>query len=290
MRVGFLGLGEMGRGMAANLIAAGHEVTVWNRSPGPAQALGSKGARVASSPADTVGGEIVISMLADDAAVLSIFDDALLSRAAPGLLHANMATVSIEAVRTLAERHARHRIGYFAAPVFGRGDAAAAAKLNIIAGGKDAELARLRPLFDVMGQKTWPVGTDPVHANTVKIAGNLMIATAIELIGETTALCAKSGVDPKAFTEIMTNTIFACPVFKGYSALITDKNYEPAGFRLRLGLKDVTLALGAGSATETPLPLASLLRDQFLEAVARGDGDKDWSAIAAVAARKAGLT
>lgn len=289
MRIGFLGLGAMGQGMAANLLAAGHEVVVWNRSPGPAVALAAKGARLATTPAGALKGDLTLSILADDAAVLSVFDDEALGAAAPGLVHANMATISLDAAKTLMERHASHGLGYVAAPVFGRADVAAAGKLNIVASGAPADLAKLAPAFEAVGQTTWEVGEDPLHAHTVKIAGNLMIATAIEMLGETLALCEKSGVDPKRFAEIMTSTVFNAPVFKGYAGLITEKRYEPAGFKMRLGLKDVSLALAAGSASQTPLPLASLIRDHFLEGIANGNGDKDWSALAEVVARKAGL-
>ncbi|MEZ5898478.1 MAG: NAD(P)-dependent oxidoreductase [Hyphomicrobiaceae bacterium] len=289
MRIGFFGLGAMGQGMAANLLAAGHEVVVWNRSPGPAVALAAKGARLATTPADALKGDLALSILADDAAVLSVFDEEALGTAVPELVHANMATISLDAAKTLMERHARHGLGYVAAPVFGRADVAAAGKLNIVASGAPADLAKLAPAFEAVGQKTWEVGEDPLHAHTVKIAGNLMIATAIEMLGETLALCEKSGIDPKRFAEIMTSTVFNAPVFKGYAGLITEKRYEPAGFKMRLGLKDVSLALAAGSASQTPLPLASLIRDHFLEGIANGNGDKDWSALAEVVARKAGL-
>lgn len=289
MKIGFLGLGAMGRGMAANLVKAGHQVTVWNRSPDPVAALTAQGALAAATPADALKGDVAFSILADDAASLSVFDETALAQATPGLVHGCMATVSIEAVREMMDRHARAGVRYVGAPVFGRGDVAAAGKLNIIASGESGDIAKLQPAFDAMGQKTWVVGRDPAHAHTVKIAGNLMIATAIELLGETFALCEKSGVDPKTFAEIMTSTIFAAPVFKSYAAIITAKAFEPAGFKMTLGLKDATLALAAGAGTNTPLPLASLLRDHYLEAIAQGDANKDWAALAEVSARKAGL-
>jgi 3-hydroxyisobutyrate dehydrogenase-like beta-hydroxyacid dehydrogenase len=289
MKIGFLGLGAMGRGMAANLLKAGHEVTVWNRSPGPAQELAIQGAKVAAHPAETVSGDVVVSILADDNAVLSTFTDDVLARASKGLVHANMATVSIDAVRTMMDQHARFGVAYVGAPVFGRGDVAAAGKLNIIASGDPAAVGKLQPAFDAMGQKTWRAGTDPTQAHIMKICGNLMIAASIEMLGEAFALCEKGGADPKMFSEIMTSTIFAAPVFKGYAAIIGEKKYEPAGFKMTLGLKDATLALAAGSSTNTPLPLASLLRDNYLEAIANGWSDRDWAALAAIAARRAGL-
>lgn len=289
MKIGFLGLGAMGQGMAANLVKAGHQVTVWNRTQQASTPLAAQGALVAATPADALKGDIAMSILADDAACLSVFSEETLSQAAPGLVHACMATISVEAVRTMMAQHGRAGVRYVGAPVFGRSEVAAAGKLNIVASGAPVDLEKLQPAFDVVGAKTWVVGTDPVHAHTVKIAGNLMIATAIELLGETFALCEKSGVDPKAFADIMTSTIFAAPVFKNYAAIITGKAYDPPGFKLTLGLKDATLALAAGAGTNTPLPLASLIRDHYLEAIAHGDADKDWAALAEVSARKAGL-
>jgi len=279
----------MGRGMAARLVEAGHEVIVWNRSPGPAGDLAAQGAKVAMTPAEALQGDVVLSILADDNAVLSVFDEQTLSAAATGLIHANMATISLAAAKTLMAQHKSRGVGYVAAPVFGRADAAAAGQFNIVASGKAAELAKLQPAFDRLGHKTWIAGEDPLRAHTVKISGNLMIAATIEMLGEALALCEKCGVDPSRFAEIMTSTIFAAPVFKNYAELITQKRYEPASFKMRLGLKDVSLALAAGSTSRTPLPLASLIRDHFLEGVATGDGDKDWSALAQVVARKAGL-
>ena len=289
MKIGFLGLGAMGRGMATNLLKGGHEVIVWNRTPGHEAPLVALGAKVAKSPAETATGDIVLSILADDAAVLSVFSNAVLENAAAGLVHANMATISLEAARALAARHAHYGVTYVAAPVFGRGDAAAAAKLNIIASGNSTAIARLQPAFDCMGQKTWIVGSGPEQAHLFKIAGNLMIASTIEMLSEALVLCEKGGVDPKQFAEMMTNTIFNAPTFKNYAGIITERRYEPAGFKMTLGLKDARLALAAGTETRTPLPLASLLRDHFLEGIANGDADKDWAALALVAARKAGL-
>lgn len=289
MKIGFLGLGTMGRGMAANLLRGGHEVTVWNRTPGHEAPLVGLGAKVAATPAETAGGDAVISILADDASVLSVFSDEVMAKCAPGIVHANMATVSLAAARTLADQHSRYGATYVAAPVFGRGDVAAAGKLNIIASGDAAAIARLQPAFECMGQKTWIVGNSPEQAHLFKIAGNLLIASTIEMLSEAFVLCEKGSVDPKLFAEMMTSTIFAAPVFKGYASIINEKRYEPAGFNMHLGLKDATLALAAGAATNTPVPLASLLRDHYLEGIANGLGRKDWAALALVAGRRAGL-
>ena len=289
MRVGFLGMGTMGKAMAANLVKAGHAVTVWNRSPAPAAELAALGAMVAATPDGTVGGEAVISMLADDASTKAVISDDLLATAAKGLVHVNMATVSIAACKSLVERHGRHGIAYVAAPVFGRAEVAAVGKLNIVAGGKEADIARVQPLLDAMGQKTWRTGTDPAHANLVKITGNFMLAASIEMLSEAFSLTERGGVDPRIFAEIMTSTLFAAPAFKIYSEIINSKRFEPAGFKMALGLKDVGLALEASHALQTPLPMASLVRDHFLEGLAAGHAEKDWSALSAVVRRNAGL-
>ena len=289
MKIGFLGLGAMGSGMASNLLKAGHQVTVWNRSPEPAQALAARGAAIALEPAGAMAGDIALSILANDEAVLSVFSDAVLSRAAPGLVHANMATVSIDAVRAMNAAHTKHGVGFAGAPVFGRPDAAAAGKLNIVVSGDPAFIAKLQPAFDCMAQKTWALGSDPVEAHVVKIAGNLMIMSVIEMLSEALALCENCGVDPKKFAEIMTNSIFSAPVFRSYAALISEKTFEPAAFSMHLGLKDAGLALAAGRQSGTPLPLVELIRAHFLEGIAHGDGDKDWSALARVIARKSTL-
>ncbi len=289
MNVGFLGLGTMGKSMAANLIKAGHTLTVWNRSPGPAQELAALGATVAKTPADALRGEVAITILADDAATYMVLTDDTLAAAAKGLISINMATVSVAAAKSLSERHKAHGLAYIAAPVFGRAEIAAAAKLNIVAGGADADIARVQPLFDAMGQKTWRAGPDPAHANLVKITGNFMLAASIEMLSEAFALTEKGGVDPKIFAEIMTNTLFAAPAFKIYSDLINAKRFEPAGFKMTLGLKDVGLALEAGQASRTPLPMASLVRDHMLAGLAAGYGDKDWSALSDVVRGNSGL-
>lgn len=289
MNVGFVGLGTMGKAMAANLVRAGHTLTVWNRSSGPAADLATMGARIATSPAGAFCGEAAITMLADDASTSAIVTEHVLAGAARGLVHVNMATVSVAASKALSALHARHGLAYVAAPVFGRAEMAAAGKLNIVAGGSDEAIARVQPLFDAMGQRTWRAGSEPAHANLVKIGGNFMLASSIEMLAEAFSLAEKGGVDPKVFAEIMTSTLFAAPAFKIYSDLINSRQFEPAGFKLPLGLKDVGLALEAGHASQTPLPMASLVRDHLLESLAAGHADKDWSALSLVVRRNAGL-
>ena len=290
MKVGFIGLGAMGSAMASNLIAAGHAVTVWNRSPEACEPLASLGARVASTPDRAAQGEVVCSMLADDRAVRAVFlDGGLLDAMDLGTVHVNHATISVALVRELVAAHAQRGLGYVAAPVFGRPAAAAAAKLNILVAAKPALVEQVRPLLEAMGSRVWPLGEAPERANVAKIAGNFMLASAIESMAEATALTRAHGISAADFLEVMTNTMFATPAYQAYAKLIAEQHFKPAGFALPLGLKDVGLALAASEAARVPLPFAGVLRDSLLEAVAAGDEDLDWSALSMVAARRAHL-
>jgi len=290
MDIGFVGLGGMGRAMALNLLRSGFAVRVWNRSPDAVQELAGEGARAVTTPAEAFRGDAVISMLADDAAVRAVvLVSGALDSAPKGLVHVNMATISAQLAAELVEAHRARGLSYVAAPVFGRPDAAAAAKLQIIVAGDPAVVAKIQPLLEAMGQKVWPVGDEPERANVVKIAGNFMIASAIEAMGEASALVGAYGVEKAEFLDIMLNTLFAAPAYKVYGGLIAEERYEPAGFPLRLGLKDVRLALGAGDARNVPLPFGSVLRDGLLEGMAHGWSERDWSSLGEIAARRAGL-
>lgn len=290
MKVGFIGLGLMGQGIAANILKAGHQVVVWNRSPAPVEALAKLGAIPAAKPADALAGDAVFSMLANDNAVRGVgLDGPLLDGAPKGLVHVNMATISVDFARELAAAHAARGVGYVAAPVFGRPDAAAAGKLTVIAAGAPEAVAKVEPVLKAVGAKYAVAGNDPVQANLFKIAGNFMIAAAIEAMGEAAALLKKGGVDPKLFFDVLTNANFSAPVYQIYGKIIGDESYDKAGFKLALGYKDAGLTMAAAKDFEAPLPLASLVHDHFLEAMAAGWEDKDWAALAALAAQKAGL-
>jgi len=290
MKVGFIGLGAMGSVMASNLVAAGHAVTVWNRSAAAAEPLASLGAKLASTPDRAAQGEVLCSMLADDKAVREvILDSGLLDAMDRGTVHVNHATISVALAQELVAEHTRRGIEYVAAPVFGRPDMAAAAKLNILAAGKPEAIEKVRPLLEAMGSKVWPMGEAPERANVAKIAGNFMLASAIESMAEATALTRAYGVSAADFLEVMTNTLFAAPAYQGYGKLIAEQRFTPAGFTMALGFKDVGLAQAAGEAARVPLPFAGVLRDGFLEALAGGDENLDWSALALVAARRANL-
>jgi 3-hydroxyisobutyrate dehydrogenase-like beta-hydroxyacid dehydrogenase len=292
VKVAFIGLGSMGAPIARNLLDAGHALTVYNRTPGRAKQLVAQGAReVASSARAATGADAVVTMLADDPAVVAtVLDGGVLQALPSGAVHVSMSTISPALSRRLAEAHRAAGQAYVAAPVFGRPDAAAAKRLWIIAAGPADALAAARPILDAVGQEVLVVGDDPAAANVVKIAGNFLLAAVIEGIGESFALVRKHGIAPERFLEIVNGKVLRSPIYESYGALIAAERYEPAGFKLKHGLKDIRLALQAGDEVAVPLPLASLMRDHYLSAVARGWEEIDWAALAKVSAVNAGLT
>jgi 3-hydroxyisobutyrate dehydrogenase-like beta-hydroxyacid dehydrogenase len=291
MDVGFIGLGQMGLAMARNLLKAGHHVTAYNRTRARAEELKTEGATVAARPADACNGEVLISILADDRAIEETLlgQDNLVARLLRDSVHVCMSTISVALARRLAETHATTGSAYVSAPVFGRPDAAAAGKLFVVASGPEKSIERCRPLFDVIGQKTFVVGEDPTAATVVKLAGNFMIASAIETMGEAFALLRKSGVEPAKFLEVMTGSLFAAPVYKNYGDIIANQRFQPAGFKVPLGLKDARLVLAAAEAAAAPMPIAGIVRDHLLTVLARGGQELDWSSLARVPAENAGL-
>jgi 3-hydroxyisobutyrate dehydrogenase-like beta-hydroxyacid dehydrogenase len=291
MDVGFIGLGNMGSAMARCLLKAGHRLTVYNRTRARADQLAPDGAVVVEQPADVCHGDAVITMLADDHAVehVTLGEGGVLAALGENAVHVLMSTISVALSERLALEHARAHRDYVAAPVFGRPDAAAAGKLFIIAAGAGKAIARCQALFDAMGQKTFAVDEKPPKANLIKLSGNFLITSIIDSLGETFALTRKSGIDPHQFLEILTGTLFSAPIFRTYGGLIADEHYEPAGFKMTLGLKDISLALAAADSLLVPMPLASQIRDRMLTVVARGEGDTDWSALARLSASNAGL-
>jgi 3-hydroxyisobutyrate dehydrogenase-like beta-hydroxyacid dehydrogenase len=290
MDVGFIGLGTMGRAMAGKLLEAGHQLRVWNRSAPAVAELASRGARPVANPSDAFRGDAVISMLADDDAVRDVvLGDGVLDGAPKGLVHVNMATISIALAHELAERHSARGLAYVAAPVFGRPELAATGMLNIVAAGAPDAIARVQPLFDAMGQHTWRMGDTPERANVVKLAGNFMLGAAVEAMSEAAAMARRHGVAPAALLDVLTNGVFNSPAYKTYGALIAEQRYEPPGFRLALVLKDMRLALAAADLADAPMPLAAVVHDSLLDAVANGDADRDLAALARVSLRRAGL-
>ena len=292
MKVGFIGLGNMGSAMARNLIAAGHELTVYNRTRSRAEGLGETGARIAETPGEAAAGaEVLITMLADDRAVEEVVLSAggALEALPAGAVHISMSTISVAMSRRLAESHRDRERHYVAAPVFGRPDAAAAAKLFIVAAGPAGQVERCNPLFEALGQKTFFAGEDAPTANVIKLTGNFLITAVIESLAEAFSLVRKFGLDPQAFLEILTGSLFTAPLYRNYGGMIASDTFEPAGFKLPLGLKDNRLLIAAAEEAAVPMPMASLVHDRFVAALAQGLGEAAWAAIARVAFRSAGL-
>lgn len=292
MKVGFIGLGQMGAGMAANLLKAGHDVAVCNRTAAKAQPLVEQGARLAHDPADAArGSDAVITMLANDTAVEAVvFGPYGIDRHLDaGGVHISMSTISMGLAERLSEAHAAADQHFIAAPVFGRPDAAAAARLAIVIAGAPDAVERVRPLLSAMGQNLITVSQRPRDASLIKISGNFMIASVLETLGEAIALMRKAGIDPQTFLQVLTSTLFNAPVYKTYGALIAGQKFSPAGFAAPLGYKDVGLALDAARSLQVPMPLASLLSDRLLRLLAEGGDELDWSAIAQLSAADAGL-
>jgi 3-hydroxyisobutyrate dehydrogenase-like beta-hydroxyacid dehydrogenase len=290
--LGFVGLGNMGLAMAVNLQAAGFALRVYTRTPGRADPLVETGARLAASPAETLEPDgIVVTMLADDAALEQVVmgENGIGGRLGSGGVHLSMSTIAPETARFLSDYHAQRGAAYVAAPVFGRPDAAAARRLWICTSGPQLAKDRVRPLLAAMGQKSYDFGEKAETANVVKLAGNFLIMAAIEAMAEAQTLGEKQDIDPAQLAAFFGETIFSCPVYQNYGRIIAGKAFEPAGFRLSLGLKDANLVLGNAAQAAVPMPIASLLRDRFVSGLAHGRGSLDWSAIALSASDDAGI-
>jgi 3-hydroxyisobutyrate dehydrogenase-like beta-hydroxyacid dehydrogenase len=279
MRVGFIGLGQMGRPMVERLRQAGHELKVYNRTRSVPNVL--------ERPEAVLDSEVVITMLADDAAVRAVWLDSRLAARLPAdTIHLNMATVSMGIARELT---AIHKGAYVAAPVFGRPHVAAQGQLDVIAAGPAAAIERCQPLFKVLSKRVFVVGEEPAKANAVKIARNFLLATVIESLGEAFALVRKCGVDPHIFLEILSNTSLGSPAYKNYGKMIVEQAWQPAQFAMPLGVKDVDLALATARQAGVPLPSGEMIKKHLLEAIAAGRAEQDWAALAGKIAADAGL-
>jgi 3-hydroxyisobutyrate dehydrogenase-like beta-hydroxyacid dehydrogenase len=292
--IGFVGLGHMGTAMAANLVAAGRRVIAYVRRPDQIGKLEALRIRPTTDIGDLLDCEVVISMLPDDDAVREIVFgggdtgfDGLAAGLMPGAIHLSMSTIST-AASLLASEHARNGQGYVAAPVFGNPDAAKARQLFIVAAGVPADVERCQPLLDSLGQRTFVIGADPADANLVKLLGNMMSATALEMLGEVVAVVRKRGLDPQPFIDIMTSTMFGGRAHKIYGDKIARQAYAP-GFVLPLVLKDVRLALAEAEQAGVPMPSVGVVRDRLITGIARGYGGLDWTALGLIAAEEAGL-
>ena len=292
MKVGFIGLGNMGSAIARNLIKAGHSLTVYNRTRSRAEGFESLGARIAETPIEAVAGaDVLITMLADDHAVKEIIfaPGNVIESLSAGAVHVSMSTISVDLSRRLAELHAERQQHYVAAPVFGRPDAAEAAKLFVVAGGPGEQVERCYPLFDSFSQKTFHASEDAPAANVMKLAGNFLITVVIESLAETFAFVRKFDVDASSFLDVLTGSLFGVPIYQNYGSMIAADKFQPVGFKLPLGLKDNRLLIAAAEEANVPMPLASLIRERFLTALALGLGDSDWAAIARISYQNAGL-
>lgn len=279
MNIGLIGLGQMGRGMAARLLGAGYRLTMWNRTRATAQAFAQHGAVVAASAEQTLTCDVVITMLADDAAVAAVWlETGLATRLPATSLHLNMASVSPRLGESLETLHRRHGSAYVSAPVFGRPEFAARGELDIVAAGAPDALARCEPLFNVLGRRWFKVADQASKANALKVARNFLLASIIEGLGEAMALAEKAGVDPRVFYDIVTRTAMNSSSHINYGRLMLENPDNPS-FPLKLGLKDVELALQTAADLKVPLPTGELMREQHLAAIAQGYGERDWAAL-----------
>jgi 3-hydroxyisobutyrate dehydrogenase-like beta-hydroxyacid dehydrogenase len=292
MKVGFIGLGRMGQGIAGRVLQAGHELLVYNRTPEKAAGLVKAGARIAASVAAACEGrEVVITMLADDRAIdqVAYADGGLLRSLPPDAIHLAMGTHGVDCIRTLGAAHAKAGQILVSAPVLGRPDLAATGQVAIVSGGPAGAVARCRSLFDVIGRRTFDAGTEPESAAAIKLANNFVLGCAIESMGEAFSLVRKYGVKASAMHEVLTEGLFGAPAYKVYGKIIAEEDYDRVGITARLGLKDANLALAAAGAAGVPLPSANVWRDRLLGAISHGDGDRDWAVMAREQARASGL-
>jgi 3-hydroxyisobutyrate dehydrogenase-like beta-hydroxyacid dehydrogenase len=291
MKIAFIGLGRMGMGMARNLLRGGYKVAAYNRSRAKAEALAKDGALVAATPADAArDADVVMTMVADDNALDEILfaKDGAASAMKSGGIHLSHSTISVAMSRRLTAEHAARGQRYLSVPVFGRPEAAESKNLIVVVAGPGELVEECRPLFEAIGRETYVVGSEPWQANVAKVCGNFMVVSAIEALGEAYATLRKARVDPEVFLEIM-HSLLGSQVITNYGRIIAQEKFEPAGFALKLGLKDVRLVLAAAEECASPMPMASLVRDHLLSAVANGQGELDWSSLTQVAARNAGL-
>jgi 3-hydroxyisobutyrate dehydrogenase-like beta-hydroxyacid dehydrogenase len=284
MNVGFVGLGAMGAAMVRNLLGKGVSVTVWNRSRAIVDELAAEGATPAATADEAFAADIVLTMLAHDAAMREVLvDSGVLARAKKGLVHINHATISTDLAAELSALHAELGLGYVAAPVFGRPPVAQAGGLNVLSAGSADAVAKAQPVLDLLAAKVWPLGEDPVRANALKLAGNFMIVAAIESMGEAVALGEAYGVEAPDLLDMLSSTLFAAPIYKIYGAMIAERRYTPPGFAAELGLKDVRLVLDAAEAKGLSMPLADLAEASLESLLGGEEKNLDLAALAEIA-------
>jgi 3-hydroxyisobutyrate dehydrogenase-like beta-hydroxyacid dehydrogenase len=293
MKVGFIGLGRMGKGMARRILDAGHEFAVYDVVPQATAEFGAAGARVASSVADLCKGtEIVVTMLVEDATVVDVVQRAggMRDSLSAGAIHLAMGTYGVATIRTLAEAHAKAGQVLVAAPVLGRPDLAASGQLGIVVAGPPEAVRKSAPILQVMGRRTFEAGIKPESATAIKLANNLVLGAAIVAQAEAFSLVRKYGVEPQVMYDVMTDGLFAgAPAYKGYGKTMVDQTFDNVGSPIQVGLKDANLILAAADIARVPLPSLDVYRERLLGAIAHGDGDRDQAVLAREQARACGL-
>jgi len=279
MRIGFVGLGAMGTPMALRLLAAGHELAVWNRTEGRTEPVIREGAIAAGTPAEAeLGADVVITMLFDDAAHEEVFFGAyrLIDELSPGTLHISCSTISVAMSERLTDEHARRGIGFIAAPVFGRPNIAAEGKLWIVVAGAEDAVAKARPVLEAMSRGISVVGTEPKQAHALKLGGNFLISAMIHSLGEAFVYAAGQGIEPETFLETINSALFQSPFYAAYGKVMLHPPEHP-GATIELGAKDLRLLRQAAASGKTRLSLAEAMAEIFAEAKSVGLGDEDWA-------------
>lgn len=281
MHIGWIGLGNMGQAMAARVLEAGHELTVYNRSSDKADALVARGAKRADSPAGAASAELVVTMLADDAALQDVLGrGGALAAMTASTVHVSMSTISHALALTLTAVHAERGVGLVGAPVFGRPDAAAAGKLFILGAGEATALSRCQPLFDVLSQKVLALGTEPAAAHLTKVLGNFMLISSVELLAEALNVARAAGMEPEALLQALTGSVLSAPFYASYGRMIVAQDFAgPPAFALPLARKDIALATAAAASVSAPLPSAEPVRAKIAQLLATGGEQLDLTAI-----------
>ena len=290
MKIGFIGLGRMGSGMAARVLGAGHSLAVYDRAAGQIDALVAAGAVACRSVSEvSADRDVVLTMLTDDAALQDVASGGLIDELPAGSIHVAMGTHGVAAIEALDAAHRESSQMLVAAPVLGRPDLAAAGQLGVVVAGPEAAVSVCTPLFAVIGRRTFLAGDSPASASAIKIANNFLLGCAIEAMGEAFALVGTYGVAPSQFYDVITDGLFAAPAYKAYGQIIVDQSYDRVGVTARIGLKDANLAIAAGARSGVPLPSADVWRGRLLGAIEHGDGEKDWAVMAREQRRESGL-
>ena len=292
MRVGFVGLGRMGQGMAQRILGAGHDVSVFDLFATQTAPLAAAGARVAASIADlAAGSEIVVSMLVEDAAIgnVALGPNGLCEKLGKGAIHLVMGTHGVAMVRELEARHREAGQTLVAAPVLGRPDLAATGQLGIVVAGPEDAVTRCNELLKVMGRRIFIGGTKPESATAIKLANNAVLGCAMVAMAEGFSLIRKYGVAPQVFQDVMIEGLFGATAYKVYGQKMVDQSFDQVGSPIQVGLKDANLIAAAADLARVPMPSHNVYRDRLLGAVAHGDGDRDQAVLGREQARAAGL-